>query len=176
MLFPINLVYSRCPMFDTKLKLRYLLSDFETLTLKKSGSVRLNEQRTTDPGSWLVDPVDDEDWKRSSTNWSSKRLTMRSKEKKDVTHPSFIIVIDHHFLTLHWLGNQILKYYNLVINYQWSQITFLLSIRRTGSQQIDFKVKVKVLNFRKLIASKLLWSKNDNNTFCQKLKVNRNLH
>jgi hypothetical protein len=49
-------------MFDKKLKkLRYLLSDFETLTLKKSGSVRLNEQLTTDPGSWLVDPVDDED-------------------------------------------------------------------------------------------------------------------
>ncbi len=48
-------------MFDTKLKLRYLLSDFETLTLKKSVSVRLNEQRTTDPGSRLVDPVYDED-------------------------------------------------------------------------------------------------------------------
>ena len=44
-----------------EIKLRYLLSDFETLTLKKSGSVRLNEQWTTDPGSWLVDPVDDEE-------------------------------------------------------------------------------------------------------------------
>ena len=44
-----------------EIKLRYLLSDFETLTLKKSVSVRLNEQRTTDPGSRLVDPVDDED-------------------------------------------------------------------------------------------------------------------
>jgi len=60
MLFPINLVFQ---MSDVRyeIKLRYLLSDFETLTLKKSGSVRLNEQRTTDPGSWLVDPVDDED-------------------------------------------------------------------------------------------------------------------
>jgi hypothetical protein len=37
-----------------EIKLRYLLSDFEILTLKKSGSVRLNEQRTTDPGSWLI--------------------------------------------------------------------------------------------------------------------------
>ena len=60
MMFPINLVYSRCPIFDTKLKkLRYLFSDLTWL--KKSGSVRLNEQRTTDPGSRLVDPVDDED-------------------------------------------------------------------------------------------------------------------
>jgi hypothetical protein len=50
-----------------EIKLRYLLSDFETLTLKKSGSVRLNEQLIL----VLVDPVDDEDLKRSSTNWSS---------------------------------------------------------------------------------------------------------
>ena len=38
----------------TELKLRYLLSDLKLLTLKKSGSVRLNEQLTTDPGSWLI--------------------------------------------------------------------------------------------------------------------------
>ena len=45
--------------FDTNLKLRYLLSDWNIDW--KSGSVRLNKQRTTDPGSRLVDPVDDED-------------------------------------------------------------------------------------------------------------------
>ena len=30
----------------------------------------------------LVDPVEDEDVEESSTDWSSKLLTMRSKEKK----------------------------------------------------------------------------------------------
>ena len=50
-------------MFDTKLKLRYLLSDSK-IWLEKSGFVSVRnetKQRTTDPGSRLVDPVDDED-------------------------------------------------------------------------------------------------------------------
>ncbi len=76
---------------------------------------------------------------------------MRSKETEELVHSSWSI--DHHFLlTLHWLGNRI-KYL------MWSQITFLLSIRRTGSRQIDFKVlslwMLKIfykLNFRKSIA------------------------
>ena len=64
-----------------EIKLRYLLSDFETLTLKKSGSFRLNEQRTTDPGSWLVDPVDDEDVEELRVlRLLVLQLTMRSKE------------------------------------------------------------------------------------------------
>ena len=39
------------------------------------------------------------------------------------------------YFTLHWLGNRIniLKYFLM-----WSQITFLSSIRLTGSRQIDF--------------------------------------
>ena len=67
-----------------EIKLRYLLSDFETLTLKKSGSVRLNEQRTTDPGSWLVDPVDDEDVEEIRVlRLLVLQLTMRSKEMEE---------------------------------------------------------------------------------------------
>ncbi len=43
---------------------------------------------------------------------SGLQLTMRSKEWKNInTHP-IVIVFDHHFLTLHWLGNRILsKFY-----------------------------------------------------------------
>ena len=49
-----------------EIKLRYLLSDLKILT-EKSGSVRLNEHEHK-LILVLVDPVDDEDWKRSSTN------------------------------------------------------------------------------------------------------------
>jgi hypothetical protein len=49
-------------MFDTKLKLRYLLSDLKLLTQKKSGFVRT--QRTNSDQLILVDPVDDEELKR----------------------------------------------------------------------------------------------------------------
>jgi hypothetical protein len=66
MLFPINLVYSRCPIYDTKLKkLHYLQSD---LKHRLKTRVRLNEHEH----NWfllkrfrqvliLVDPVDDEE-------------------------------------------------------------------------------------------------------------------
>ena len=47
-------------MFDKKLKkLRYLLSELKYWLKIRVGPS--NEQRTTDPGSRLVDPVDDED-------------------------------------------------------------------------------------------------------------------
>ncbi len=47
-------------MFDKKLKkLRYLLSELKYWLKIRVGP--FNEQRTTDPGSRLVDPVDDED-------------------------------------------------------------------------------------------------------------------
>ncbi len=64
-MFPINLVFQWRLMFGTKLKkLRYLFSDLKLLTLKKSGSVRLNEH--TQLGSSVrgfagPGPVDDED-------------------------------------------------------------------------------------------------------------------
>jgi hypothetical protein len=80
----------------------------------------------------LGDPVDDEE-DRPRTD--PQLLTMRSKETEELfTH---LDRIDHHFLlyfTLAWQSNF------LQIFLMWSQITFLLSIRRTGSQQIDFKV------------------------------------
>jgi hypothetical protein len=73
-MIPINLVLFQMSDFRYEIKRNFitLLSDLKLLTLKKSGSVRLNEQRTTDPGSWLVDPVDDEDWRdRPRTDPSS---------------------------------------------------------------------------------------------------------
>ena len=75
-MFPINLVLFQWRLiFDTKLKkLRYLFSDLKLLTLKKSGSVRLNEH--TQLGSSVrcfTGPGWSGRWwrlKRSSTNWS----------------------------------------------------------------------------------------------------------
>ena len=67
-MFPINLVFHWRLMFDTKLKLRYLLSDLKLLTLKNPGwSVSTNTNTTNWfwflvwSGRW---------WRRSSTNWS----------------------------------------------------------------------------------------------------------
>ena len=51
----------------------------ENIWHKNSGLVRT--QRTEQ--LILVDPVDDEDVEDSSTDWSSKRLTMRSKEMEE---------------------------------------------------------------------------------------------
>ncbi len=61
--------------FRYEIKLRYLLSDLKLWHKKKSGLVRT--QRTEQ--LILVDPVE-EDVEELSTDWSSKRLTMRSKE------------------------------------------------------------------------------------------------
>ncbi len=93
-IFPINLVHW-CLIFDTKLKLRYLLSDLKILTQKiRVGPYLTN---TNNDQLILVDPVEDEE--RSSTNWSS--LTMRDLNKRNIiTHP-IVIVFDHHFL--YWL-------------------------------------------------------------------------
>jgi hypothetical protein len=64
---------------------------------------------------------------------------VRSKEKwKNInTHPIFI---DHHFLLYTGLAIELIIKYLFTNFLMWSQITFLLSIRRTGSRQIDFKV------------------------------------
>ncbi len=75
----------------------------------------------------LVDPVE-EDVEDSSTDWSSKRLTIRSKENKETL--SLIRSIDLHFTLA--VAN--------IFNYQWSQINLRLSSRLTGGRQIDFKV------------------------------------
>jgi len=66
-------------MFDTKLKLRYLLSDLKLLTQNSGRSVRneLNNDQLI-----LVDPVD-EDVEELSTDWSSKRLTMYDLKKME---------------------------------------------------------------------------------------------
>jgi hypothetical protein len=51
-------------MFDTKLKLRYLLSDLKILTQK----IRVSLSVTNNDQLILVDPVDDEDVEDSSTD------------------------------------------------------------------------------------------------------------
>jgi hypothetical protein len=56
-------------IFDKKLRTSLPVIWLETLT-EKSGSVRLNEHEHNKLTLILVDPVDDEDLKRSSTNWS----------------------------------------------------------------------------------------------------------
>ncbi len=147
-------------MFDKKLKkLLYLLSDLKIWFEKSGFGPYSNEtkQRTTDPGSgwsgrWWR-------WRSGSSNsgWPPT-LTIDLKKWKNInTHP-ICIVIDHHFLTLHWLGNRIFLL--------WSQINVRSSIRLTGGRQIDFKdldlqrpkrkifsKKLNFLKFRKSTAS-----------------------
>ena len=139
-MIPINLVFQWRLIFDTKLKLRYLLSDLKILTQKNPGwSVRNERHTKTDLGSsvrgftiWLKKML-----KNLSTDWSSKRLTMRDLNKiKKNYHSS-----DRSIITLHWLWQIILM---------WSQINVLLSIRLTGGWQIDFKVFKPFLNAKKI--------------------------
>jgi hypothetical protein len=102
LMFPINLVLFqwRLTFSIRNLKLRYLLLDLKNLT-QKSGLVRT--QRTehgdqTDPGwsgwRWRRDP---------GPQTSDSRLTIRSKERKIITHP---IVIFYHRSSLYiGIGN-----------------------------------------------------------------------
>ncbi len=136
MMFPIILVFQMSDFWyeiKTELKLRYLLSDLKHW-LKNPG--RFVSTNTNTNWSWfLVDPLDDEDWKRSSTNWSSKRLTMCDLKKMEEYYS--LILINRSslsYFTLAWQSNF------LQIFLMWSQINLRLSIRRTGGQQIDFKV------------------------------------
>jgi hypothetical protein len=88
LIIPINLV-----LFQMMSEVvRYEIKNFITWTLdfenwhKKSGLVRT--QRTKQ--LILVDPVDDEEVEDSSTDWSSKRLTMCDlKKRKNVIHSSW---------------------------------------------------------------------------------------
>ena len=87
MFFLIILVFQMSDFryeIKTELKLRYLLSDLKHWLKTRVGPSQLTRIQQTDSGPpwevrqvppwevWqiLVDPVDDEDWKRSSTNWS----------------------------------------------------------------------------------------------------------
>ena len=57
LMFPINLVlFQWCLMFDTKLKLRYLLSDLKILTQK----IRVSSSVTNNDQLILVDPVEED--------------------------------------------------------------------------------------------------------------------
>jgi hypothetical protein len=71
-------------MFDKKLKkLRYLLSELKYWLKIRVGP--FNEQRTTDPGSRLVDPVDDEDVEDPGPQTSGPPTSdnVRSKEMEE---------------------------------------------------------------------------------------------
>ncbi len=71
-----------------KLKTSLPVIRTETLT-EKFGSVRLNEQRTTDPGSWLIDPVDDEDVEEIVHELILQTSdNVRSKEMEELVHSS----------------------------------------------------------------------------------------
>jgi nanoRNase/pAp phosphatase (c-di-AMP/oligoRNAs hydrolase) len=85
-------------MFDTKLKLRYLLSDLKILTQK----IRVSSFVTNNDQLILVDPVDDEDVEEIRPRTDPQNvLQCDLKKRKNInTHPIYI-VIDHHFL--HWL-------------------------------------------------------------------------
>ncbi len=127
LMFPINLVLFqwRLTFSIRNLKLHYLILDLKNLT-QKSGLVRT--QRTN--WSWLIRLKMKTRPRTDPPNFWRCDL----KKRKNVTHP-IVIVFDQHFL--YWLGNLItfFKYFLM-----WSQINVPLSIRRTGSQQIDFKV------------------------------------
>jgi hypothetical protein len=120
-------------IFNMKLKTSLPVIWLETIDFEKSGFVRT--QQTTHNWSWfLVDPVDDEIGRDRPRTDPPNVWQCDLKNLKNInTHP-ICIVIDNHFLTLHWLGNRIIKYL------MWSQINVLLSIRLTGGRQIDFKV------------------------------------
>jgi hypothetical protein len=79
----------------------------ENIWHKNSGLVRT--QRTEQ--LILVDPVDDEDVEDSSTDWSPNFWRCDLNKRKIITHP-IVIVIDHHFITLHLAGNlNLFKYF-----------------------------------------------------------------
>ncbi len=81
----------------------------------------------------LADLVEVDNLKMSGSTNSGVfkwQCDLKKKECQSSDHLSIITIF------LHWLGNRI---FFQIFN-QWSQITFLLSIRPTGSQQIVFKV------------------------------------
>ena len=103
----------------------------ENIDTKNPGWSVRNELTTT---NWSVD---DEDVEDSSTDWSSKRLTMRSKENGRILTTLIRSTLLSIITLLHYIWLAIWTYSNILM---WSQINFLLSIRLTGSRQIDFKV------------------------------------
>ncbi len=123
-MFPFNLVFSI--WFSIRnLKLRYLILDVKILTLKKSVDP---SQRNDTQKLILVDLVEVDEVEELL-----QRLTMRDLKKRK-NYYSLILIDRSSLLTYFTLALAI----KLILFLMWSQITFLLSIRRTGSQQIDF--------------------------------------
>ena len=128
-MIPINLTSNVSDVFDTKFKTSLPDLWLENNDWKSVYPSQRNDTQT-DPGwsgRW---------WRSSSSDWSSKRLIMRSKENEELL--TLIRSIDHHFsyYTLA-LAIELIQIFTILL---WSQIIVLLSIRLTGSQQIDFKV------------------------------------
>ncbi len=116
----------------------YLTWNFDTKKIRV-GSYATNW--TTDPGwsgwRWRC-------WRDSSTDWSSKLLTMRSKEKKDYySSDHYFYWSSLYYFTFGWQSELI------QIFLMWSQIYVLLSIRLTGGRQTGFK-DLKPLKAKKI--------------------------
>jgi hypothetical protein len=102
----------------TELELRYLLSDWNIDW--KSGSVRLNKQRTTDPGSRLVDPVDDEDVEEIFHELILQHWQCDLKKWKNIsTHPIVIVLLIITFLLYIGLAIELIfsNIYNVITDY-----------------------------------------------------------
>jgi hypothetical protein len=95
LLIPINLVFQMSD-FRYKIKLRYLLSDWN-IDLKNPGGPSQWTRTQTDPGSRLVDPVDDEE-DRPQTDPPTWQCDL-NKWKNINTHP-----IDWSSLYLLYIG------------------------------------------------------------------------
>jgi hypothetical protein len=132
-MIPINLVLFHWRlMFDTKLKLRYLILDWKILT--ENSPIRT--QRNDTQKLILVDLVDVDKVRVHRSGFL--QLTMRDlKRRKDYSLILIESIITLSYITSHctmaWQSN-LFKYL------MWSQITVRLSIRLTVSRQIDFKV------------------------------------
>ena len=100
LIIPINLVlFQWCLIFDTKLKTSLPVIWLENIDTKNPGWFVRNEHTRWPNWSWLI-RLKMKMLKNSSTDWSSKRLTMRSKENGRI---SSLILIES-IITLLYIG------------------------------------------------------------------------
>ena len=149
LLIPINLVF-QISDFRYEIKTSLPVIWLKILTEIRVGPYATNTNTTNWLWSWLMSSVrgfTDPPWevRQYRLIWLKSKIRVLElgfasnwqcdlKKLKNIIHSSWSI--DHHFLTLHWLGNRTF----LQIFLMWSQINVLSSIRLTGGRQIDFKV------------------------------------
>ena len=76
---------------------RLEIIDFEKIRVVFARNEQNNDQLI------LVDPVEDEDVEDSSTDWSSKLLTMRSKEKKECYSHCYSLILIESIITFSYI-------------------------------------------------------------------------